>query len=43
MLQINAIQPIGNSGIISLAMWNNCIIAGYANGMIRVFDAINGE
>jgi len=42
-LQINAIEPVDNSGITSLSMWKNCIIAGYANGMIRVFDAVNGE
>jgi len=43
MAQINAIQPADTSGITSLAIWNNCIIAGYANGMIRFFDPENGK
>jgi len=43
MLQTNVIEPIDDSGITSLAMWNNCITAGYANGMIRFFDAANGK
>ena len=43
MLQVNNIQPIDNSGITSLAMWQNCLGAGYANGMIRFFDVVNGK
>jgi WD40 repeat protein len=43
MLQTNVIEPVDDSGITSLSMWKNCITAGYANGMIRFFDAINGE
>jgi hypothetical protein len=43
MLQRNVIQPVDDSGITSLALWKNCITAGYANGMIRIFDAINGK
>lgn len=43
MLQVNNIQPIDNSGITSLAMWNDCLAAGYANGMIRFFDIVNGK
>jgi hypothetical protein len=43
MAQINAIQPVDDSGVTSLSIWNNCIIASYANGMIRFFDPENGE
>lgn len=43
MLQINKIDPTSDSGITSLSMWNNCIIAAYANGMIQLFDPENGE
>jgi WD40 repeat protein len=43
MLQINLIQSIDESGITSLAIWNNCIAASYANGMIRFFDPENGK
>jgi hypothetical protein len=43
MLQVNVIESIDESGITSLAIWRNCIAAGYANGMIRFFDAENGE
>jgi WD40 repeat protein len=43
MAQINAIQPIDESGVTSLSIWNNCIIASYVNGMIRFFDPENGE
>jgi hypothetical protein len=43
MLQVNVIEPIDHSGITSLSMWGNCIIASYANGMIRFFDAAHGE
>jgi len=43
MAQINAIQPLDESGVTSLAIWNNCIVASYANGMIRCFDPENGE
>lgn len=43
MLQVNVIEPADNSGITSLSLWKNCIIAGYANGMIRFFDAMNGK
>ncbi len=42
MAQINVIQPVDESGITSLVIWNNCIIASYANGMIRFFDPENG-
>ena len=42
MSQINALQPIDDSGVTSLTIWNNCIIASYANGMIRCFDPENG-
>lgn len=43
MLQIHVIQPTDESGITSLALWNSCLAAGYANGMIRVFDIDHGE
>ena len=43
MLQINVIESIDNSGITSLSMWKNRIVAAYANGMIRIFDAVNGK
>ena len=43
MAQINAIQPLDDSGVTSLAIWNNCIIASYANGLIRFFDPENGK
>ena len=43
MSQINSIAPLDDSGITSLSMWQNCIAAGYANGMIRFFDVANGE
>jgi len=43
MSQISSITPIDDSGITSLLMWKNCIIAGYVNGMIRFFDVENGE
>lgn len=43
MLQIHAIEPMDHSGVTSLAMWRNCIIASYANGMIRCFDAESGK
>lgn len=43
MVQTNTIEPVDNSGITSLAMWKEFIIASYANGMIRIFDAVNGE
>ena len=43
MAQINAIEPFDQSGVTSLAIWNNCIIASYANGMIRFFDPENGK
>jgi WD40 repeat protein len=43
MSQINAIQPIDDSGVTSLTIWNNCIVGGYANGMIRFFDPENGK
>jgi hypothetical protein len=43
MAQINAIQPMDESGVTSLSIWNNCIIASYANGMIRFFDPENGK
>jgi len=43
MLQVNVIEPIDHSGITLLSMWKNCIIASYANGMIRFFDAVHGE
>ena len=43
MAQINAIEPFDQSGVTSLAIWNNCIVASYANGMIRFFDPENGE
>ncbi len=43
MSQINAIQSVDESGVTSLAMWNNCIAASYASGMIRFFDPENGK
>jgi hypothetical protein len=43
MLQTNVIESVDDSGITSISMWKNCIAAGYANGMIRFFDAVNGE
>ena len=43
MSRINAIESIDESGVTSLAIWNNCIAASYANGMIRFFDPENGE
>jgi hypothetical protein len=43
MLQINTIEPIDHSGITSLSIWKDCIIASYANGMIRFFDAAHGK
>lgn len=43
MAQINAIQSADDSGVASLSIWNNCIIASYANGMIRIFDPENGK
>lgn len=43
MLQVNNIQPVDNSGITSLILWKNCIGAAYGNGMIRLFDAVNGK
>ncbi|CAF4046095.1 unnamed protein product [Rotaria sp. Silwood2] len=39
MLQKHVIEPMDDSGITSLSIWKNCIAAGYANGMIRLFDA----
>ena len=32
-----------HSGVTSLALWQNYLIAGYANGMIRIFDTKHGE
>ncbi|CAF0776243.1 unnamed protein product [Adineta steineri] len=43
MSQINAIQSVDESGVTSLAIWNNCIAASYANGMIRFFDPENAQ
>ena len=43
MLQVNNIQPVDNSGIISMVLWKTCLAAGYANGMIRFFDVVNGK
>jgi len=43
MSQINAIQSVDESGVTSLSMWNNCIAASYASGMIRFFDPENGK
>lgn len=43
MLQISAIEPIDDSGVTSLSMWRDCIIAAYANGTIRFFDATKGK
>jgi hypothetical protein len=37
------IEPMDHSGVTSLALWQNCLIAGYANGMIRIFDTKHGE
>jgi len=43
MSEINTIQPMDDSGTTSLTLWNNCIIASYANGMIRFFDPENAQ
>ena len=43
MSQINMIESIDGSGVTSLGIWNNCIVASYANGMIRFFDPENGK
>ena len=43
MSRINGIESIYDSGITSLSLWNNCIIASYANGIIRLFDLENGK
>lgn len=43
MLQINAIKPADHSGITSLALRDNTVMAAYANGMIRFFDVTNGQ
>ncbi len=43
MLQTNVIEPQDSSGITSLSMWQNCIAASYANGMIRFFSAQHGK
>ncbi|UJR15804.1 hypothetical protein I4U23_002735 [Adineta vaga] len=43
MSQVNNIQPNEHEGITTLSMWKNCIIAGYANGMIRLFDVENAQ
>ncbi|CAF1646220.1 unnamed protein product [Adineta ricciae] len=43
MSQINVIQPIDDSGVTALSIWNNCIVASYANGMIRFFDPENAQ
>ncbi|CAF1066577.1 unnamed protein product [Adineta ricciae] len=43
MSQISNIQPTSTEGITSLAMWKNCIIASYANGMIQIFDVENAQ
>ena len=43
MLQIHVLQRSDESGITSLALWNNCLAAAYANGMIRIFDVEHGE
>jgi hypothetical protein len=43
MSQINVIHAIDDSGVTSLSLWNNCIIAAYVNGMIRLFDPENGR
>ena len=40
---INTIRSVDESGITSSALWNNCIVASYANGMIRFFDPENGR
>ena len=41
--QRHDIEPMDHSGVTSLALWQNCLIAGYANGMIRIFDTKHGE
>ncbi|CAF2468211.1 unnamed protein product [Rotaria sp. Silwood2] len=43
MSQINTIPSIDESGVTSLSIWNNCIVASYANGMIRLFDPENAQ
>ncbi|CAF2983912.1 unnamed protein product [Rotaria socialis] len=43
MSRINEIQSINESGVTSLSMWNNCIVASYANGMIHLFDPENAQ
>ncbi|CAF1148503.1 unnamed protein product [Rotaria sp. Silwood1] len=43
MSQINTIKSIDESGVTSLSIWNNCIVASYANGMIRIFDPENAQ
>ncbi|CAF0907489.1 unnamed protein product [Adineta ricciae] len=43
MSQISNIQPTSTGGITTLAMWKNCVIAGYANGMIQIFDVENAQ
>lgn len=43
MSQTTSIAPSDDSGITSLSMWKNCIIASYANGMIRIFDVTSGK
>jgi WD40 repeat protein len=43
MSQYHCIKPIDESGIVSLALWEDCLVAGYANGMIRIFDTEHGR
>ncbi|CAF3814882.1 unnamed protein product [Rotaria magnacalcarata] len=43
MSRINEIQSINESGVTSLSIWNNCIVASYANGMIHFFDPENAQ
>ncbi|CAF1954436.1 unnamed protein product [Rotaria magnacalcarata] len=43
MSRINEIQSINESGVTSLSIWNNCIVASYANGMIHLFDVFGND
>ena len=43
MLQVNVVQPTFHSGITSLGLRDDTIMAANANGMIRFFDVSNGQ
>ncbi|CAF0931934.1 unnamed protein product [Didymodactylos carnosus] len=42
MLQRNKIDPVSDSGITSMGLWNNYLASSYANGMIRIYDVEAG-